>query len=71
MVCICSELCVVGLGMWLRVVTMATEGRGVTTEVGMLGVAAFSTRGRDLLGMTGVPVTVVCGQREETGQSQS
>lgn len=52
-----------GLPMWLRVVTMATEGRGVTTDVGMLGVAAFSTRGRVLLGMIGVPVTIVWGQR--------
>ena len=48
------------LGVLLMAVTLATEGRGVTAEAGMVAVAAFSTRGRVLVAMTGVIVIVFC-----------
>lgn len=48
------------LGVLLMAVTLVTEGRGVTAEAGMVAVAAFSTRGRVLVAMTGVIVIVFC-----------
>lgn len=45
-----------GLEVWLMAVTV--EGSCTTTEAGMVGVAAFSTRGRVLVVMTGVTVSI-------------
>lgn len=47
-----------GLGGLLMAVTMATVGRCVAMEAGMVEVAAFSTRGRVFAVMTGVMVRV-------------
>ncbi len=47
-----------GLGGLLMAVTMATVGRCVAMEAGMVEVAAFSTRGRVFAVMTGVTVRV-------------
>lgn len=47
-----------GLGGLLMAVTMATVGRCVAMEAGMVEAAAFSTRGRVFAVMTGVMVRV-------------
>ncbi len=47
-----------GLGGLLMAVTMATVGRCVAMEAGMVEVAAFSTRGRVFAVMTGITVRV-------------
>lgn len=58
------------LGVLLMAVTLATEGRGVTVKAGMVAVAAFSTRGRVLVAMTGVIVIVFCGVLSLSGEGR-
>lgn len=54
---LCKSELAQSLGGLLMAVTMATVGRCVAMEAGMVEVAAFSTRGSVLV-MTGVTVRV-------------
>ena len=58
-----------GLGGLLMAVTMATVGRGVAMEAGMVEVAAFSTRGRVFVVRTGVTVSVFYSARKRNSRN--